>query len=245
MKLSVAVPVFNEEARLLDTLPPFADFLEHHYIDFEMVFYDDGSTDRTVAVLTAWCRTHPYGRIVEGLCNRGRGFGMKSAVLACRGDYILETDIDFPVPGEYLIRFLEEIKARPDIAFIAGSRAQQQSRFITAQPIFRVIAGWGFHILFRLVFGIPSWDLMCGFKLFTRDAAARIFSRVADERYLAAAEIFLAARAQGLQWLERPVAWRDDARSKVRVLRDIFRTLRGLGKVFLREHRHFYATLHS
>lgn len=243
MKLSVAVPVFNEEARILDTLPIFANFLEHHFSDFEIVFYDDGSTDRTVTMLQEWCRAHSYGRMVQGMHNRGRGFGMKSAILAARGDYILETDIDFPVPGEHLIHFLEVLETHSNIAFIAGSRAHRQSRFIAAQPVLRVIAGWGFHILFRLLFGVPSWDLMCGFKLFRRENARKIFARVVDERYLAAAEIFLAARAQGMQWLELPVAWRDDTRSKVRIVRDTVRTLRGLYAVFIREQQGVYGTL--
>ena len=63
-------------------------------------------------------------------------------------------------------------------------------------------------------------DTQCGFKLFSADAAERIFPRQLIDRFSFDVELLYIARRLGLRVAERPVVWNGDANSRVRPLSD-------------------------
>ncbi|WP_088958770.1 glycosyltransferase [Variovorax sp. HW608] len=99
--LSVVIPVYNEElglAALFDRLYPALDALA---IDYEIVFIDDGSRDRSASLLAQQFELRPdVTRVV--LLNGN--FGQHRAILAgfehCRGDRVLTLDADLQNPPE-------------------------------------------------------------------------------------------------------------------------------------------------
>ena len=233
--LSIAVPVFNEEKRLPEKLTSYADYLEKNFPDYEIVFVNDGSYDNTLKVLETLSSANPKIRFINNDKNRGRGFAMRVGVLAAQGDYILETDADFPVSPDHIKIFMDFLDGHPEYDLIIGSREHPDSKFAVKQPPLRVFAGKIFHIIFGLAFGMRFNDVMCGFKMFRRDAAKDIFKFIYDSRYLAAGEIIFVARKFGYRIKELPVVWQDDKRSKVRVFKDSLRTLWGILKMFSRD----------
>lgn len=240
MKLSIAIPVFNEENRLPEKLTPYLDYLEKNLSDYEIIFVNDGSKDNTLGVLERLSFANPKIRFISSKKNRGRGFGMRVGVLAANGDYILETDADFPVSPDHIKIFMDFLESHPEYDFIIGSREHPDSKFVLKQPLPRVFAGKIFHIIFGLAFGMRLNDVMCGFKMFRHDPAKNIFNYIYDNRYLAAGEIIFVARKFGYKFKELPVSWEDDRRSKVRIFRDSFRTLWGILKMFYRDWRGKY-----
>lgn len=238
--LSIVVPVLNEERRLPEKFSPYAAALRRLCPDCEYVFVDDGSTDGTLHILEEFRHTYPEVRHLHFARNHGRGFAMRQGVLAAKGEYILETDADFPVSPEHVLTFLTFLKQNPHYQLAIGSREHPDSQFVQKQPAPRVFAGKAFHVLFWLLFQMRFNDVMCGFKMFPRETAREIFRRVYDERYLAAAEIVIAAVRLNYRLKELPVAWEDDRRSKVNIVRDSLRTIIGLAKVFYRDRRGLY-----
>ncbi len=234
MKLSIAIPVYNEEHRLPAKLEPYLRWLDENAVDYEIVLVDDGSTDGTLRYLKNLSFKNKRVRFIHSPRNRGRGFGMKTGVLSATGDYILETDADLPVSPDHIITFLKFLEENPEYDYAIGSRGHPQSTFLLKQPAIRVFAGNVFHGIFSFLFGGNYKDVMCGFKMFRRDAAHEIFKYVYDERYLAAAEVVFAGSKFGFALKELPVVWEDDRRSKVGVLKDTLRTIFGLGGMMLR-----------
>lgn len=240
MKLSIVVPVFNEEERLPERGKPYVEALARYVPDYELILVDDGSTDRTLRVIEEWSRENPRVRPIHFEKNRGRGFGMREGMRAAYGDYVLETDADFPVSPDHIQTFLRFLEIHPEYGMAIGSRGRPDSTFLAKQPFMRVFAGKAFHIMFWLLFGIRSKDVMCGFKMFRRENAEHLSKRLYDDRYLAAAEIVLAARRLGYSVKELPVAWKDDRRSKVRIVQDTFRTVAGLVAMRRRDWNGWY-----
>ncbi|MES2953231.1 MAG: glycosyltransferase [Patescibacteria group bacterium] len=238
--LSIVIPVFNEEKRLPLRLPHYIDYLEAHLPSYEIVVVDDGSTDGTWAVVEALEAANPKIRGIRSVVNRGRGFGMREGVLAAKGDFILETDADLPVSPSHVPRFLEELRSNPRLDILIGSRGLRGSTFVLDQPWARVFAGKGFHALFGYLFDIHYRDVMCGFKMMRHRPGKEIFSRVYDERFLAAGEVVHAARVLGYGMKELPVEWEDNRDSKVRIVRDSLRTLKGLGQMLVRDFLGMY-----
>lgn len=232
--LSIAVPCYNEEKRLLEKLRPYLEYLEKNIPDYEIVLVDDGSTDATLKLLNQLAAKNSKIKVVRSDLNRGRGFGMKTGVLAASGEYVLETDADFPVTPTHLKIFMDFLEQNPNYGLVIGSREHPESTFPLKQPPLRVFAGKVFHHLFRIFFGSQFKDVMCGFKMFRQQTAKSIFRYVYDEKFLAAGEIIFAANKLGYRIKEMPVVWQDDRRSKVRILRDTIRTLWGLFKMQVR-----------
>ncbi len=232
--LSISIPCYNEEGRLPEKLRPYLDWLDKNLPDYEIVLVNDGSTDGTLKMMEGLVSGNSKIKIVNLPENHGRGFGMKTGVLASSGQFILETDADLPVGPDHIPVFLDFLKSHPDISFVIGSREHQQSGFVLKQTWMRVFAGKVFHRLFMWFFGSQFKDVMCGFKLFRHDAAKDIFRYVYDEKFLAAGEIIYVANKFGYKVAELPVVWEDDRRSKVKIARDTFRTLKGMLELWIR-----------
>lgn len=231
IKLSVVIPLFNEEARLPPRLIPYLNYLDANLPSYEVVLVDDGSTDRTCQVVAEIIKKFSRVKLIRGDRNRGRGFGMRAGALAAIGEFVLETDADLPVSPNQAIHFLSFLEKHPEFELIIGSRGHRESSFVLDQPWQRVFAGKAFHLIFGFLFNIPFKDVMCGFKIFRHNVAQEIFTRVYDERYLAAGEIVYVARKFNYQIKELPVRWEDNRESKVKIIRDSIRTTGGLFKM--------------
>ncbi|HZO22405.1 MAG TPA: glycosyltransferase [Steroidobacteraceae bacterium] len=113
--LSVVIPVYNEEGglqMLFDRLYPVLDGLARQY---EVIFVDDGSADRSVAVLREQFGRRPDSTRVMVLA---RNVGQHMAILAgfaqARGDYIITLDADLQNPPEEIARIVAAMDAGAD-----------------------------------------------------------------------------------------------------------------------------------
>jgi len=235
MKLSIAIPAYNEEKRLPEKLRPYISYLEKYFPDYELILVNDGSTDNTLSVLKELAARNSKITIVDSRKNRGRGFGMKAGVMAASGDYILETDADLPVSPDHLQIFVDFLDKNPNYDFVIGSREHPDANFVIKQSFMRMFAGKVFHKIFQIFFGSQFKDVMCGFKMFRRDVAKDIFKYVYDEKFLAAGEIIFVANKFGYKIKELPVAWADGRGSKVRIVRATSQTLWGLLQMRIRD----------
>src|SRR6202795_4203779 len=124
-KLSVVVPVYNEEAvlpTLFGRLYPALDALK---IPFEIVFVNDGSKDRSIALLRQQFSLRPQEtRVVMFHAN----FGQHSAVMAglayARGDYVVTLDADLQNPPEEIGKLVDMLDQGYD--YVGTIRRQRQ-----------------------------------------------------------------------------------------------------------------------
>jgi undecaprenyl-phosphate 4-deoxy-4-formamido-L-arabinose transferase len=124
-KLSIVVPVYNEEAvlpTLFERLYPALDALP---ISYEIVFVNDGSRDRSVALLREQFTARPtVTRVVLFHAN----FGQHSAVMAglayARGEYVITLDADLQNPPEEIGKLVEKLEAGYD--YVGTIRQQRQ-----------------------------------------------------------------------------------------------------------------------
>ncbi len=117
MKLSVVIPVYNEEA----TLETLIGRVLATPQEKEVLAVDDGSTDRSPQILEALAARHPNLRVLRHARNRGKGAALATALEQFTGDVVLIQDADLEYdPADYadLLRPLEEGHA--DVVY--GSR---------------------------------------------------------------------------------------------------------------------------
>ncbi|MCM3876377.1 MAG: glycosyltransferase, partial [Thermoanaerobaculia bacterium] len=92
-KVSVVVPVFNEEANIPLLLPRLLPVLAGLGRPYEIVFADDGSRDRSLEILKAAAREHPgVVKVVELVRNSGQHMAILAGFTATDGEYVLTLD---------------------------------------------------------------------------------------------------------------------------------------------------------
>lgn len=212
---SVVIPVYNEARRIPRTLPSILDFFRADGANpAEVIFVDDGSTDGTVSVLRGFDPDGRSFRVVGYPANRGKGYAVRHGARAATGDYIVFFDIDLATP----LSEFSALKAAlaPTDGVVIGSRRLGRSRIEKSQPWLRVFLGQNFTRLSNfLVPGVT--DFTCGFKCFSRVAAAAIFPRARIDRWAFDTELLYIAHIHGIPIREVPVSWSHDDDSRVRV----------------------------
>lgn len=225
-QLSVVVPSYNEEKRLPVMMDEALNYLEKrqkqdHTFTYEVIVVDDGSEDQTSKVALKYCQK--YGsdkvRVITLVQNRGKGGAVRMGVFSSRGEKILMADADgatkFP-DVEKLEKGLSALQPWPEqMAIACGSRAHLEKESIAQRSYFRTLLMYGFHFLvwFLCVKGIR--DTQCGFKLLTREAAARTFSSLHIERWAFDVELLYIAQFLQIPIAEVAVNWTEIEGSKL------------------------------
>jgi len=225
MELSVVVPAFNEEQRILASLERIGAFLAGCDGAGELLCVDDGSTDRTAELVREYAGRAPVeARLLQNGRNRGKGASVRQGLLQARGRLLLFTDADLSAPIEEAVRLLEPLRAgRLDVA--VGSRALDRSRIGRPQALPRDLLGRSFNQVIRRLTGLPIADTQCGFKAFRAAPLRPLLAALRTEGFGFDVELLGLCRAAGLRIGEISVAWNHVDGSKVRVLRDGLRML--------------------
>lgn len=213
--VSIVIPAYNEEARLAATLERVTEYVAAKNFSFaEIVIVDDGSRDRTAALVERWQCDHPSIRLLRNPGNRGKGYAVRHGVLEARGEWILTTDADLSAPICELDKLLAAAE-RANAAVAIGSRALDRTLVGVHQSMFRELSGRAFNVVMRIITGLPFRDTQCGFKLFRAGAAREIFSRQLLDGFSFDVEDLVIAKMLGLNAIEVPVIWNNVEGTKV------------------------------
>ena len=230
--ISVVVPAYNESSRLRLMLD---DVMEHFKSSpvqsWEILIVDDGSFDGTHIVALEWA----YEQVIAGhaqdeqlrVCrlakNRGKGGCVSHGMQHVRGRYILFADADGASKFSDITKLSENLQniEQNGLGVCVGSRAH----LVTTEAVVQRsrVRNWlmySFHAFLRFI-GIQSIkDTQCGFKLFTRDAAALIFPFMHLDGWAFDVESLVLADLQGMPVAEVSIEWHEVAGSKISLLGD-------------------------
>lgn len=236
--LSIIIPAYNEEKRIRPTLERVFAFLDAQDYPAEVILVDDCSTDKTIEVAREASRGRGNFVVLRNEVNTGKGASVRRGMLEAKGDCLLFSDADLSTPIEETARFLQKI--REGYGVLIGSRAMPESNIVTHQPWHRQLMGKTFNkiVRFMLVRGIK--DTQCGFKMFTREAARRIFPLQRINRFAFDVEILFLAKKLGYKIREIPVTWKDAPHTSVSTFRDSFSMFKALFTIRLNSLRGRY-----
>jgi undecaprenyl-phosphate 4-deoxy-4-formamido-L-arabinose transferase len=188
-KVSVVVPVFNEEANLPALLPRLLPVLERLGRPFEVVFADDGSRDRSLEILKDEAARRPgVVKVVELVRNAGQHMAIMAAFTATDGEYVVTLDADLQNPPEEIPKLVAEMDAGHDV--VATVRARRKD------AVFRKVASRLVNRTTALITGMRLNDYGCMLRGYHRDV---VDVMLASEE----ASTFIPALAQ--QYSRRPV----------------------------------------
>ncbi|APG26979.1 hypothetical protein A7E78_03505 [Syntrophotalea acetylenivorans] len=211
--LSVIVPAYNEQNRIIHSLPKLLREVERRFLDFEIIIVDDGSNDDTAKIVKKFTAINKKVRLISYRHNMGKGHAVRTGVLAAKKDYVLYCDADLSTPFREVRKLLKAIDDGCDIAI--GSRARKDTRILKRQPVYRVLMGKTFNKIVKLLAVSEINDTQCGFKCFKAAIALDIFKDCYIDGFSFDVEMLYIAKKRDFKVKEVGVLWTNDTQSKV------------------------------
>jgi dolichyl-phosphate beta-glucosyltransferase len=212
--LSVVIPAYNEEQRLPLYLPKVQAFCRALPSESEILVVDDGSKDGTVAYVQSLAAADPSIRLLRQPRNQGKGAAVRRGVQEARGAFILFADADGATPIGEAAKLLAAGRKGTDV--VIGSRKAADSETRRDRSWLRGLLGSVFYRVTNLLAVPGILDTQCGFKLFRRSAAQRIFPQLHESGWAFDVEILFLAQKFGMSIAEVPVNWSAVDGSKVK-----------------------------
>jgi glycosyltransferase involved in cell wall biosynthesis len=128
IKISVIIPLYNEEDNLQEMYTRLTSVLKKRGSSYEIIFVDDGSTDKSYDTLATYQEKDPYVKVIQ----LSRNFGQPAAIAAglgfCEGEYTVVLDADLQNPPEEIPKLLDEIESK-DYDIVYGVRKNRKDTF--------------------------------------------------------------------------------------------------------------------
>ena len=168
MKLSVLIPVYNEE----ETLREIVQRVLEQPWEKELILVDDASSDGTAAILEELAREHAEVEVRRHSTNLGKGAALRTALASFTGDVVLIQDADLEYdPSDYAV-LLEPIqRGRADVVY--GSRFQG-GKFSRVHLYHHYLGNRLLTMLSNFVTNLNLTDMETCYKVFKADVARRL-----------------------------------------------------------------------
>ncbi len=165
--ISLFFPAYNEAENVGGTIEKCLAVLEPFGRDYEIIIVDDGSRDRTAAIVKEYAQKNSRVVLKRHEKNQGYGGALQTGFNSCRYGLIFFSDCDLQFDLTELTSFIELMKD-PDIDAVIGYRIRR------ADPFIRKLNAFGWKVWARLLFGLKVRDIDCAFKLFKRELIEKI-----------------------------------------------------------------------
>ncbi len=224
MEISIIIPAYNEEKRIQKTLERIFSYMKEKKHNFEIIVVDDGSKDKTVELVELFRKKNSKNskdknriKILKNIKNKGKGHSVKRGMLSGEKKWLLFSDADLSTPIEEIEKFEKYID---QYLIIIASRNLKESQIKIKQPKIRSTLGKIFPLVVNLFTIRGIKDTQCGFKLFRKDIAEKIFPLQTSKRFAFDVEVLFIAKKHGYKIKEIPVIWINALGSKVDPIKD-------------------------
>lgn len=167
IKLSVVVPVYNEEENVQILHSKIDAVLKSIGIPYEILFIDDGSNDGTFRILQSIYRSSERTKIISFRRNFGQSAAMAAGFGAARGSIIVAMDGDLQNDPGDIPRLLQKLDEGYDV--VSGWRKDRKDKMLL-----RKIPSWIANRLICSVTDVRLHDTGCSLKAFRREVIERI-----------------------------------------------------------------------
>jgi glycosyltransferase involved in cell wall biosynthesis len=190
MKLSIIIPLYNEQNNIIEVLNqlaviPYPDYLS----GFEFVIVDDCSKDQSYRIVSEYIKGKSDFLLFRHEINKGKGAAVKTGIANASGDVFLVQDSDLELSPSDIPAMLEAMKAL-GVEFINGSRYLPG----IARPLASYKRYWGNRIftnLTSILINVKLTDMACGYKLVHKNLYQQI--NLKENRFGFEAELIIKA----------------------------------------------------
>ena len=213
MKLSLIIPLHNEEENLDRLMKEVLKALQDFKDDFEVLLVDDCSSDRTGYLAEEWASKYHRVRVIHRRGSPGFGKALKEGFKEAEGDILIPFMGDLSdIPEDALKLYGKVAYEGYDIA--VGAR-WRRGGWAQGMPLLKRIFSVGFSKISRLLLGTPTADVTNAFKAYRR----RVITEVnpVSDGFDISAELLIKAYFKGYKITDVPVGWRGRVKGEAKL----------------------------
>ncbi|MBK6810099.1 MAG: glycosyltransferase [Sandaracinaceae bacterium] len=226
-RVSIIIPVYNEEAILQTAVVDLIDRLREFDWTYELCLAENGSTDRTVAVGEELSKRFPQVSIASvGAPNYG--LALRRGILAARGEFVICDEIDL-CDTDFYRRALEALETG-QADFVVGSKVMAGAS--DERPLFRRLGTVVINGMLRVALGFRGTDTH-GLKAFRRASVVDVANACLVDKDLFASELVIRAERGGVRMLEIPVRVLEKRPPSIGLSRRVPNVLKNLARLFI------------
>ncbi len=231
MKVLIAIPAYNEELILEKSIYKLLDFCNKNLSDsINIIIADNNSKDKTSQIaksLAAKFSNVQYLFIEK----KGKGIAIKQAWQSQIADIYCFMDADLATDLSSLPLLISEIKKGNDM--VIGSRFHPNSK--VKRLFVRKLFSFGYFLLAKILLGVKTKDLPCGFKAINAKIKENILPYVKNQEWFFDSELVILSEKNGFKVKEIEVVWQDiregEDKSKVNAISLGFNYLKELLRI--------------
>jgi glycosyltransferase involved in cell wall biosynthesis len=227
-RYSIVIPVHNEAECLAAEVAELVSGLQAAGVDYELILVENGSCDGTLAICEGLAAEDRCLRVLRAPV-ADYGAAMKAGMLAGRGEFIVNFDIDFHYV-DFMLKAGEVLAVDPAVGIVTGSKLIEGAE--DRRSWARHLVSLGFTTILRVLFD-RHMDDTHGMKVLRRELVARFAPRTIMTTDLFDTELIIRARREGVIVKALPVTVQEKRKPRSSIMRRIPRTIRGLVRLRL------------
>ena len=221
--ISYVFPLYNEALRLGNLFKYLDKNINKQKYNQEVIFVNDGSDDESINLIKDYISKKKIGKnnfkLISYAKNKGKGFALKTGVMASKNKWILTLDVDLSVDFSQLDIWLKrKLILNENKTSYFGSRVMKGSN--VRALFFRKLIGNFYRILESLIIGSELKDTQCGYKLYNKSYSKKIFSKLKTKGFAHDIEIIFLLQKEKINIKELPVKWVHKPGSKINIMID-------------------------
>jgi len=165
--LSVVIPLLNEEESLPELERWIRKVATENNLDFELIFVDDGSTDKSWEVIKNLQSLSSNIKAIKFRRNYGKSAALNTAFKECKGDVVITMDADLQDSPDEIPALVQMIREE-GYHLVSGWKKKRHD------PLNKTIPSRLFNAVTRKMSGIPLHDFNCGLKAYKLDVVQNI-----------------------------------------------------------------------
>lgn len=167
MDISVVIPLFNEEESISELHDWIVKVVEREKYSYEIIFVDDGSTDRSWEILESLRRKNPNVKAIKFRRNYGKSAGLHVAFEKANGDVVITMDADLQDSPEEIPSLVNMI-INEKYDLVSGWKKKRYD------PVSKTIPTKLYNGVTSYMSGIKLHDMNCGLKAYRKDVIKNI-----------------------------------------------------------------------
>lgn len=226
-RVSIIIPVYNEEAILQTAVVDLIDRLGAFDWPYELVLAENGSSDRTVAIGEELSSRFPEVSI-RSLGAPNYGEALKQGILRATGEFVICDEIDL-CDTDFYRRALAILETN-EAEMVVGSKTMAGAS--DERPILRHAATLVVNGMLRVATGFKGTDTH-GLKAFRRAPVVEVARQCLVDKDLFASELVIRAERNGIRIKEIPVRVLEKRPPSIHLFRRVPNVLKNMAKLFV------------
>jgi polyisoprenyl-phosphate glycosyltransferase len=165
--VSIILPCYNEQDHVAAEVARICAAMDESEYDYELLAFDDASTDATLARLHEIAPSFPHLQVVHFYRNGGSGTVRRIGTQRARGEIVVWTDADMTYPNERIPELVQMLEKDPTLDQVVGARTSEQG----THKVLRIPAKWFIRKIAEMLTNTQIPDLNSGLRAFRRKVA--------------------------------------------------------------------------